>query len=464
MTFAQELAKRIYAMNYEQFPSEAIKWAKIGILDTVGVTILGSRDDLTRILEKITAADHATGPCLIFGFDRRTSASEASMINGTASHALDFDDCCNSMGGHPSVPILPGLFALADECGASGKDFITAYITGFETECRISLGVNMYQYIKGWHPTVTLGVFGLVAAAGKLLRLTEEQIATALSIAASMSSGIKTNMGSMTKPLHVGLCGRNGLLAAKLARDGFTANLKIFEHDQGYFNLFIGEGNYDISKILPDWGSPLHIVDPGIAIKQYPCCASTHPAADAMIALAQEYDLKPGNVARIDSFTHWRRLKHTNRPEVSTSFQGKFSVQYVVARALVSRCVTASHFEGNAFLDSNVQTLMRLVHVDPYTVEQFPADNHYAAEVRVTLTDGTVLTKKVDQPAGRTSANALTPEQLKEKFDHCVKGIVHEANIESLYSAIQSLEKLTDVRTIADLISMRKATSVSAVA
>lgn len=464
MTFAQEIAKRIHAMRYEQFPAEAIHWAKVGILDTVGVTILGSRDDSTRILEKITAADGSSGRSLVFGYDRRTSVSEAALINGTASHALDFDDCCNTMGGHPSAPILPGLFALADQHGATGRDFIAAYITGFETECRISLGVNMYQYIKGWQPTVTLGVFGIVAAAGHLLKLTEDQLATALSIAASMSSGIKTNMGSMTKPLHVGLCGRNGLLAVQLARDGFTANQKIFEHKQGWFNLFNGEGNYDISKILPNWGEPLNIVDPGIAIKQYPCCASTHPAADAMIALAQEHNLKPEDVVKIESYTHSRRLEHTNRPEVSTPFQGKFSVQYVVSRALTDRSVTAQHFEGNALENPKIRALMERIEVAPYTTEQFPADNHYGAEVRVTLADGGVLSKKVDQPAGRTSANALTPTQLRAKFDGCVHGIVNDDNVEPLHAAMQGFEKLPDVRAVTALISSQKAGQVAAAA
>lgn len=464
MSFALEVAKRIHAMRHEQLPPEAIRWAKVGILDTVGVTILGSRDDATRILEKIAAADGATGPSLVFGYDRRTAPAQAALINGTASHALDFDDCCNTLGGHPSVPILPGLFALADQNGASGRDFIAAYVAGFETECRISLGVNMYQYIKGWHPTVTLGIFGLVAAAGHLLRLTEGQLATALSIAASMSSGIKTNMGSMTKPLHVGLCGRNGLLAVLLARDGFTANLGIFEHKQGYFNVFNGEGNYDMQKILPDWREPLNIVNPGIAIKQYPCCASTHPAADAMIALAKEHDLKPDNVAKIESYTHWRRLEHTNRPEVNSSFQGKFSVQYVLSRALVDRCVTAEHFEGDAYRDPKVRSIMRRVQVAPYTTDQFPAENHYGAEVRVTLADGRVLSKKVDQPAGRTSANPLSAEQLRAKFEHCVRGIVHEANVEPLYAAIQEFERLPDVRAVTAFITARKAARASAAA
>lgn len=461
MSFALEVAKRIRAIRYEELPPEAIHWAKVGILDTVGVTILGSRDDATRILERIAAATGSTGPSLVFGYDRRTAPAEAALINGTASHALDFDDCCSTLGGHPSVPILPGLFALADQNGASGRDFIAAYVTGFETECRFSLGVNMYQYIKGWHPTVTLGIFGIVAAAGHLLKLTEEQIATALSIAASMSSGIKTNMGSMTKPLHVGLCGRNGLLAVLLARDGFTANLKIFEHKQGYFNLFNGEGNYDMATILPGWANPLNIVKPGIGIKQYPCCASTHPAADAMIALAKEHDLKPDNVVKIQSYTHWRRLEHTNRPEVNSSFQGKFSVQYVLSRALADRCVIAEHFEGNAYRDPKVRSIMQRVQVAPYTTEQFPEENHFGAEVQVTLMDGKVLRKKVDRRRGHAPAYPLSPEQLKAKFEHCVGGTVHEANVAPLYDAIQRFETLTDVRAVTLLITARKAPRVS---
>src|SRR5205814_1903781 len=154
---------------------------------------------------------------------------DAALVNGTAAHALDFDDVSNSLGGHPSAPILPAIFALGEvldrpEKPVGGRDFITAYVAGFETETRIARGVHFHHYEKGWHPTATLGVFGAAAASCHLLGLDRAKTAQALAIAASLASGIKANFGTMTKPLHVGHTARNGLFAALLARDGFTAN------------------------------------------------------------------------------------------------------------------------------------------------------------------------------------------------------------------------------------------------
>ena len=166
-------------------------WAKAGILDTVGATLAGAIDPAATIVQKTLPP--APGLSLVYGTDRRTTPMDAALANGTAAHALDFDDASNTLGGHPSVPILPALFALADETGAGGKDFITAYVAGFETECKLSMGVNFYQYEHGWHPTSTLGVFGAAAACAHLLGLDDEGTATALGIAASLASGIKSN-------------------------------------------------------------------------------------------------------------------------------------------------------------------------------------------------------------------------------------------------------------------------------
>src|SRR5580704_19501924 len=155
---------------------------------------------------------------------RRAPPLIATLINGTAAHALDFDDVSNSLGGHPSAPIVPALFALADQGDCTGQAFIAAYVAGFETETRIARGVHFHHYEKGWHPTATLGVFGATAACCHLMRLTAAQTAQALAIAASFASGIKANFGTMTKPLHVGHTTRNGLFATLLAQGGFTAN------------------------------------------------------------------------------------------------------------------------------------------------------------------------------------------------------------------------------------------------
>jgi 2-methylcitrate dehydratase PrpD len=456
MSFALEMATRVRALRFEDLPPEAVHWARIGILDTVGVTILGSRDAGTRLVSKV-GCPGSTGRSLVFGEDRLVAPLDAALVNGMASHALDFDDCNNTFGGHPSVPILPGLFALADEIGVTGRDFLTAYVAGFECECKFSRGLNLYQYMKGWHPTVTLGIFGAAAAAGHLMQLPAEKIATALGVAASMAAGVKANLGTMTKPLHVGQCARNGLFAAQLAAEGFTANPLAFEHKMGYFNLYNGEGNYSIEKILSNWCDPFDIVDPGIAIKQYPCCASTHPAADAVLALVEKHGVKPEDIERIESYTHSRRLEHTNRPAPRSAIDAKFSVQYVIARALTDHCVRQQHFEADAHAEPKVQSLMKRVQAAPYTTEQFPVENHFGAEVRLHLKDGRTLVGKVDRAAGRTSANPLTTAQMKAKFELCVKDIVHPDNVEPLYAAIQDFENLDDVRTVTSCISSRKA-------
>jgi 2-methylcitrate dehydratase PrpD len=451
MTLALELATRINALRYESLPSEAVHWAKVGILDTVGVTLAGAREDCTRIVESVSG--RGAGPSLIFGGSRRTAPLEAALVNGTAAHALDYDDMTNRLGGHPSAPILPALFALADETGASGRDFIAAYVAGFETECKLGLGVHWHHYTKGWHPTATLGIFGAAAACAKLLKLSDEKTATALSIAASLAAGIKANFGTMVKPLHIGQCTHNGLFAALLAREGFSAGDRVFEHKQGFFNVFNGEGNYDAGKILPDWEKPLDIVTPGIAVKQYPCCGSTHSALDAMLKLAREHKPAPEDIERVDVWTHSRRLEHTNRPEPKSDLDAKFSVQYCMVRALLDRRIAIEHFEGSAYEEPAVRKLLPRVHAAPYTTAQFPADNHFGAEVRIALRGGRVLSAKVDQPAGRTSDNPLPAGLLKEKFENCAARVLPRERIAPLYSAIQGFENLKDARAVTALIA-----------
>ncbi|MCC7484598.1 MAG: MmgE/PrpD family protein [Burkholderiales bacterium] len=464
MTLALELADRIDRLGFDELPPAAVHWARVGILDTVGVTLAGANEDTTRIPRGILVRGAGGGPSLVFGEPARVSPLDAALVNGVASHALDFDDCNNTIGGHPSAPILPGLIALADEIGASGREFIAAYVAGFETECKIATGVHFHHYMHGWHPTATLGVFGAAAACAKLMQLPAGGIATALAIAASLASGIKANFGTMTKPLHVGHCARNGLFAALLARDGFTANANAFEHKQGFFNVFNGAGNYDAAKILPAWGRPFDIVEPGIAVKQYPCCGSTHSALDAALGLAREHRPAPGDIERIDVWTHARRLEHTNRADPKSALDAKFSVQYCVARAFTDRTITIGHFEGREYDDPAVRRLVARVHAAPYTTAQFPAENHFGAEVRVLLRGGTALSAKVDQAFGRTSANPLPAALLREKFGNCAGRALPAERVALLYSAIQGFENLADVRELTAIIAGEGASSRAAAA
>jgi 2-methylcitrate dehydratase PrpD len=447
---AEFFASKLSELSFSQFDADVIHWAKVGILDTVGVTLAGTREPCAEILAGVLGG--SMGHSVIFGKSSTFSALDAAFINGTASHALDFDDCNNTMGGHPSVPIVPALFALSDEMIVSGQDFIAAYVAGFEVETKLAMMVNFYHYTKGWHPTATLGVFGAAAACAHLLKLNQEQIKVALALAASGASGIKANFGSMTKPMHIGRCAREGLLAAKLAKGGYTANVNnVFEHPQGFMEVYNGVGNYDIQKGLSAWANPFDIVKPGIAIKQYPCCGSTHPAIDCAIQIALENRIQSSDIKQVEIWIHERRLQHTNRPNPNSELDAKFSVQYVVARALLEACVSLEHFENNNFSDSAIRELMLKIQARPYDESQFSSDNHFGGEVRVHLHNGSILAAKVEAPLGRTSDNPLPADRLKKKFELCAHGIISSQAAEQAYQFIENLESLEDIRLLTKL-------------
>jgi 2-methylcitrate dehydratase PrpD len=384
----------------------------------------------------------AAGPALIFGGSDRLDVLSAALINGVAAHALDFDDCSNTLGGHPSAPILPALWTLAG--GVSGRAFIAAYAAGVECECRLARAVHFHHYEKGWHPTATLGTFGSAAACAHLLRLSPDQIATALALAASMASGIKANFGTMTKPFHVGHAARNGLLAALLAKEGMTANHGALEHKQGFFAVFNGAGTFNPDRILAEWASPYELAEPGIAFKRHPCCGSTHPAADAMLHLRATHALAPERVAKIESWTHPRRLQHTNRPDPQSGLDGKFSVQYVLARALMHGIVSLGHFSNEAVHEDAARALTAKVVAKSEVIAAREDDEHFHARVRVTTTTGEAFEHFVEAPLGRDRAHPLPGGTLIAKFRDCAQRALDPITTESVLRLCGALEVLAD--------------------
>ena len=453
MTILDGIAERIAAIDFGDLPAEAVHWAKLAILDTVGVTLAGAGEDCAQILGRVLGSGAGTGNCLIFGSDRRAAPLDAALINGTAAHALDFDDVSNSLGGHPSAPILPALFALGEVIDCTGRDFIAAYVAGFETETRIGRGVNLHHYEKGWHPTATLGVFGATAACARLMRLDRAKTAQALAVAASLASGIKANFGTMTKPLHVGHTARSGLFAAQLAREGFTANPAALEHKQGFLPVFNGPGTFDADAILADWGRPYDIIRPGLGIKQHPCCGSTHPAVDAALALRAEHDIAPDTIARIDSWTHPRRLAHTDRPDPRSGLDAKFSVQYCVARALIDGRIVLEQFEGEAFRDKATRALMRRIHAAPHPETTEGGGEPLGAEVRITFDDGGAITKRVGSALGRGPDNPLAPAALYAKFANCAGRALPSDKIEAVQRALLQLDEAASLRNVVGAIA-----------
>jgi 2-methylcitrate dehydratase PrpD len=446
MTLAQELAARIVATSFDDIGEAARHYARIGLLDTIAVGIAGVDDEASRIARKVVGG--STGEALVWGTGERVAPLEAAFVNGVSSNVLDFDDCTDNLGGHPSSPILPALIALAEEQGASGRDLLTAYVVGFEVETGLGRGVNFHHYEKGWHPTATLGVFGAAAACAKLMGLDAAQTTYALGLCASLAAGVKSNLGSMAKPMHVGNCSRNGLMAARLAAEGFTSNADALEHHQGFLEVFNGAGTYDIGRILAKWGTPWDIEMPGIAIKQYPCCLSTQAVVDAMIRLVQDHQLRSGSVARIDARISGRRLEHTNRPAPRSALDAKLSAQYVLARAVMEREVTLAHFDGDSYRDGDVREVMTRVHVAPLDEETLTREGDFFADVAVTLNDGRTVSGSIDRPIGHHAGVPLDSDKLKAKYDACVRDRLTTAQSQGFYEAIQSLEQAPSIRTL----------------
>ena len=463
MPIATQLAERIHALRFEDLTPVSREWVGTAFIDTVGVTFAGIVEEGPRILMRMPGMD-APGPCAVIGTDRRIGPLDATLINGTASHALDYDDMVGSLAGHPSAMLVPPLLALGEYLGSSGRDLALAYVVGFETACRIGRGVHHHHYDKGWHPTATLGIFGTVAAAARLLNLTVDQTAAALGLAASLACGLKSNFGTMTKSLHVGHGTRSGLFAALMVREGFTANPATFEHKQGFLDVFNGPGTYDTSRMLGDWYAPFECdgaADTGL--KPYPCCGSTHSTIECVIEMAKQHDLNPEQVAKLEVMPHRRRLPHTDNPDPLTPLAAKFSQQYCAARALVSRSAKLEHFEGDAPFDPVVRALLQRTTARPHPEWADDAPLQWGVEVVVTMKDGRRLVSRVDDykrfgPGSRT----MPREAMWEKFEDCAKRSLPRTQIAPLFEQLEQIDRVENLTEVTRLMQTPSVTRAAA--
>ena len=449
---AAQLAEKVLSISASHLTPLAVAQAKMCLIDAIGVALAGRVENATQILLRTPGVANAPGRSLIFGTAIRTSALEAALVNGTAAHALDYDDFSGIMGGHHTVPLLPPLFALAEEHAFSGAKVLLAYVVGVEVEIRMARALGFHHYDKGWHPTSTLGTFGAAAAVAHLLELDLAQTTTALSIAASMAAGIKANFGTMVKPLHAGQCARNGLLSALLAQGGFDANPFALEHEQGFLNVFNGPGTFEVSKLFENWASPLEIEGATIALKQFPCCGSTHPAITMMLRLVREEKITAGDVQRIEILPHGRRLRHTNTPYPQSSLEAKFSVQYVCARALLSGALRLRDFEGEAFAQPDIRRLLEITKARPHPDMADDALQQWGAEVIVWLNSGRRLSRRVDQLVGRGGDSPMTRDEMWDKFEDCAQRALARQRLPALFDLLQDLENVPDINLLTQLL------------
>ncbi len=447
-----QLAAKIEAFGPDLATGVALERAKAGIIDTIAVTLAGMSEPCSQILLKTEGLAAAGGPCLIFGSKRRTGPLDAAMINGTASHALDYDDFSGVFGGHQSVPLVAPLIALAEARGLSGRALLLAYLVGVETEIRLARAVFYHHYDKGWHPTATLGTIGGAAAAAHLLGLDRQRLTMALAIAPSLASGLKANFGTMSKPLQVGQCARNGLLAALLAEGGFDANAAVLEHHQGFFEVYNGPGQYQSERLLENWADPLEIEAPSIALKQFPCCGSTHPAITLMLELKQAEDFSADDVSAIEILPHGRRLRHTDTPWPTTGLEAKFSVQYVVARALLDGAVRLKDFDAERWREPAVERLLALIRARAHPDLADDGPEQWGTEVRVILADGRKLGRRVDNLIGRGGDNAMSRAEMWDKFADCGSRALPETQLETLFDRLYELETVGDLNQLTRLM------------
>ena len=438
-TILTGLATRIATFDPRRISAGGLTTAKTGIADTVGVMLAGQPEPCTQTLLATPGIGDGPGPAAILGTGRRTSLLDATLINGTASHALDFDDFSAVMGGHQSVPLVAPLFALAEDRVISGRELICAYVVGLEVEHRFARAVHPHHYDKGWHPTSTLGIFGTVAAAAYARRLTIEQTAIALAIAASLSSGLKANFGTMTKPLHIGHSARSGLMAVLLAERGISANPGALEHHQGFLTVFNGEGRFDTPPLTEAWDGPLAIELPSLGIKQFPCCGSTHQAIYAAQRLLRDFQIDSEQIARVEIAVHPSRLRHTDTPLPDTELQAKFSVQYAVVRALLSGSVRLADFRDGAFATPPVRRLLAVTEV------RATAPAPWDAEVAVTLGDGQRHAASVENMVGRSGAHAMTEAELREKFLDCATLTLSDDRAGRAFAWLMTLEGQSEI-------------------
>ena len=445
MPLARLLAEHLATIDLPRASSNARRLAAMAVTDTIGITLAGATEEATLIARRVLAGESTDGAAMILGTSLRTRVLDAALINGTAAHAVDYDDMARNMGGHPSVPVVPVVMALGEQLNSTGAQVLEAFIVGYEAECRIGRVVHPHHYEKGWHPTSTLGVFGAAAAAARLLKLSVEQTSVALAIAASSASGIKANFGSMVKPLHVGQAAHDGLLAALLASEGFTANPEALEHKQGFLQAFDGLDQVHPERMLAE-SDVLEVEQPETGLKQFPCCGSTHPAILAMIKLAETETIDPAQVTGLRIREHRMRLPHTDNPDPRSPLGAKFSLQYVTARALLDRDVRLADFEGDAYREPAIRALLAVT-----SIQAFPDDEpgrEFAAEVTVELADGRILNGAAASALGRGPRDPMSEAEMWRKFSDCAARVLSPDQARVAYASLQRLDSDMPIRAI----------------
>lgn len=449
LTTTSNISEFIGNLSFNLIEKQTIEYSKKAILDTVGVTVGGSNSKGSTILNSVINDFSGNEESSTIGAASfRTSCQNAAIVNGFRAHVLDYDDIYPEMSGHPSAPLVSAIISLGEKENISGKKFLEAYIAGFEVQSRIAEIIFPEHDKIGWHSTSTTGVMGAAAASAKILNLNLKEINIALGIAGSLSCGLRQNFGTMTKPLHAGNASKNGILAALLAKEGFTAYEDILDATYGFCKVFSGKDDIDYKKWSSSFGEPLVLSIPNVGVKKYPSCFATHQALDAIFELLHTYDFNDMDVLEVKCETPPRFLRVLNYHSPNTAAEAKFSMEYCIARAIIDRELGLEQFTLTKVLEPRVRELQTKVKFTLHP-KQKNEEGFGFSSVTVVLKNGESLNKEIIKPIG-SPINTISRDVLLKKYFDCVKNILPQ---ESIDRSIEHLENLEKLESIKDLIA-----------
>lgn len=437
------------------WPEAARESAHRQFIDVIAVAIPGAAEPATqRVLE--TVAGWGEGPATVIGSGIGLAAPWAALVNGTAAHALDFDDNFDPAKAHATAVLAPAILALGEQEGASGADCLDAYIAGLQILGRTGQGVNPAHRNRGWHATATVGAIGAAAACARLLRLDAERAAHALSVATSMAAGFMSQFGTMTKPLHAGLAAKAGVMAASLARTGLTAGLQTFDGPTGMNRLMVGPDYEHLRDTLTHVehgqtlrfetervGEPLLILSSGFRVKRFPNCGSAHRAMDGLLELRECHGFLAEDVAAIDVRAPVSHLNNLMYAAPEDRLQAKFSLEYGLACVLLTGRCTLTDFEPAQVMRPEVQALYPRIHRHPVDA----TEGEFPTEVEVTLTSGETLRTAVAMPCGSLAAPFSTTEYWA-KLDDCAGPVLPTGALNRAKKALNDLPFLPKVAAL----------------
>ena len=406
-----------FAARRHDLDDDLLGTARDAFIDIIAVAVAGAREPA------VTAALSALGPpppgrAPVIGAWQTSDARFAALINGTAAHALDFDDVSHAVKGHPTTVIAPALLAVVDET-TTGRDLLTAYAVGLQASASLWSAVGPSHYADGWHATSTLGVIGAAAAVSHLVRLDATGSATAIGIAASLASGLRKNFGTTTKPFHAGRAAEAAVTATRLAAAGYTADLAGLDGPTGFATLYgagrMAEGR---STLEGPWilGTPV-----GINIKKYPCCYFMHRALDAVLELPA---VNPIDISQLDVVLPPGSLSALKHPDPRSALEAKFSGQFLTAAAAIDRRIDLGTFTEPSLWRRDIRELMTRVRVLESDVPPHgpPEWHHGYAVVTLATVGGEETVSRVDVPRG-DCRRPLSAEELRAKFESCFAAV-----------------------------------------